>query len=357
MNSDEAAKTYRERWRPDYETLASRTVGLLHDLVNAVDIPVAQIEHRAKTVESFTEKMARKRYTDPFAQIKDLAGVRIVTYYSDDAQRVADIIRDEFTVSADDSIDKFEDLDVNAFGYRSLHVVCRVSRARAALPEWERFADLFVEIQVRSVLQHAWAAISHKLDYKSPSQAPISLRRQLFRLSALLELADEEFTTVRDTSNELVAEYSEALPAGNLAYDINVQSLNAFLAERVDLDQWSERARRAGALPAQINPGEYERTVEFLVDLFQAMRLKTLGDVEALLLEVEPLGDDVLRRVAEVSRRQRHELEDFSLDAVLLALFATQGHRIPSDFRYPALWVKEFRAILDELRAWRPPQS
>lgn len=312
---------------------------------------MAQIDHRAKTAESLAEKINRKHYADPFTEIKDLAGVRIVTYYNDDAQQVADILRGEFSVSADDSVDKFADLDVNAFGYRSLHVVCRMNTARSTLPEWERYADKFVEIQVRSVLQHAWAAISHKLDYKSPSQAPVALRRQLFRLSALLELADGEFATIRDRSSDFAEEYSQAVPAGDLGYDINVQSLGAFLEERVDLGDWEEAARRAGALPQRLNPGEHERTVEFLVDLLQAIGLQTLADVEGLLKEIEAHREEALTRAVAALREHGLQLEDFALDAILLVLFATQGQRISPTLEYQAIWRREFCAALDELRA------
>lgn len=54
-----------------------------------------------------------------------------------------------------------------------------------------------------TVLQHAWATISHKLDYKSEVDVPRELRRSLFRLSALLELADKEFVDLRRRTEEL----------------------------------------------------------------------------------------------------------------------------------------------------------
>jgi putative GTP pyrophosphokinase len=62
----------------------------------------------------------------------------------------------------------------------------------------KQYADIRAEIQVRTALQHAWSAVHHKLEYKSSTEAPPELRRRLFRLSALFELADEQFSELRD---------------------------------------------------------------------------------------------------------------------------------------------------------------
>jgi hypothetical protein len=86
------------------------------------------------------------------------------------------------------------------FGYRSLHYVCR---AEGGLPAEARF-----EIQVRTLLEHAWAEIEHDLGYKSPEAIPAAARRRLHRLAGLLELADQEFGAIR---RELDA-YAAALP-------------------------------------------------------------------------------------------------------------------------------------------------
>ncbi|MCK4392178.1 hypothetical protein KAX17_04670, partial [Candidatus Bipolaricaulota bacterium] len=181
MKSANQLEEYRERYYPVFRDFADRIHALIEELVKSEGIPVAQVEDRAKSPESLAGKLQRKPYRDPFSEIKDLAGVRVVTYYHDDVQHVADVIRREFDVDDEHSSNKLQELAVDEFGYRSFHLVCALQAPRDALPEWQQFAGLAVEIQVRSVLQHAWAAISHKLDYKVASQAPAELRRQLFR--------------------------------------------------------------------------------------------------------------------------------------------------------------------------------
>ena len=75
----------------------------------------------------------------------------------------------------------------------------------AHFTEWKKFSGIKFEIQIRTVLQHAWSAISHKLEYKTVNDVPKKMRRQLFRISALLEIGDQEFSSLRQISeNEIM---------------------------------------------------------------------------------------------------------------------------------------------------------
>ncbi|MNJ50543.1 GTP pyrophosphokinase YwaC [compost metagenome] len=66
-----------------------------------------------------------------------------------------------------------------------------------AHPDARGLDGLKAEIQIRTMLMHAWAAISHKLLYKKEDDAPTQVKRQLNRLSALIELADEQFDSIK----------------------------------------------------------------------------------------------------------------------------------------------------------------
>jgi hypothetical protein len=69
------------------------------------------------------------------------------------------------------------------------------------------FARFHAEIQVRSILQHSWASISHGLDYKTDEAVPEEVRRQLFRVAALLETGDELFDDFRARVEALKSTY------------------------------------------------------------------------------------------------------------------------------------------------------
>ncbi|TMR94372.1 GTP pyrophosphokinase [Nonomuraea basaltis] len=95
-------------------------------------------------------------------------------------------------------MDKRKALDPDRFGYLSLHYVASLDTRRAELAEYKRFANNGFEIQIRSILQHAWAEIEHDLGYKSRLGVPSTTRRRFSRLAGLLELADAEFVSIRD---------------------------------------------------------------------------------------------------------------------------------------------------------------
>lgn len=127
----------------------------------------------------------------------DIAGVRVITYYTEDVDRVSKIVESEFKIDYNNSIDKREALEPDRFGYCSVHYVVEMSPSRLKLREYQIFEGLKCEIQIRSVLQHAWAEIEHDLGYKSEIGIPKDIRRNFSRLAGLLEIADKEFQEIR----------------------------------------------------------------------------------------------------------------------------------------------------------------
>lgn len=193
-----------------YEVFADRLENLIMDLLKVNGVKVHFSESRAKTTESLLEKLSRpgKSYQDPFDQIPDLAGIRIVLYYQDDVERVGKTIESEFKIIEKTEENQFKKYSPDQFGYLSRHYIVQLNQRRASLAEWSDFKNLHAEIQVRTVLQHSWAAVSHVLQYKREGDVPILLRRKLHRLAGLFELADEQFIEIRDERTRLITESS-----------------------------------------------------------------------------------------------------------------------------------------------------
>src|SRR5258706_12139567 len=168
LNVDGFAHEY-ELKRPLYVEFTEKVKGLLQDILQLAKIRYQVVEHRTKEIPSFREKITRanKQYSSPLQEITDLAGLRIIVYYSEDVAIVCKLIEREFTIDKNSSVDKGSLLQPNEFGYRSVHYVVSLSNTRYSLPEWRSYKGLTAEIQVRTVLQHAWAAISHALQYKN----------------------------------------------------------------------------------------------------------------------------------------------------------------------------------------------
>ncbi|WP_158617122.1 GTP pyrophosphokinase [Corallococcus exercitus] len=180
-----------------YERFAKKTSSLIAEILEASPIGVHSIGFRVKSKESLREKVARpdKGYSR-LEDITDLVGIRIITHFAEDVDRVAELIDREFDVQPQ-SIDKRKLMAVNSFGYSSLHRVCRLSTSRLHFPEYSSFQGLTCEIQIRSILQHTWAEIQHDLGYKRQGGVPDPIQRRFFILAALLESADTEFSRIK----------------------------------------------------------------------------------------------------------------------------------------------------------------
>lgn len=209
-NSAQAKASNYDMQHGLYVDFVDKLRRLLSELMDADDVRFHVIEGRAKEPQSVTEKLARpgKHYGD-FTAMPDLAGLRAVTYTIDECASACSIVEREFDVDPRQSGDKVEDLGADRFGYLSVHKVVRLSASRLALPEWSRFSGMQAEIQIRSVLQHSWAVVSHRMQYKREGDVPLPFRRKLMRLAALLELADEQFAQLIQEERDLAS----ALPA------------------------------------------------------------------------------------------------------------------------------------------------
>ena len=164
-------------------------------------LKVHSVAWRLKGRESLARKLARpdRSYTDLW-MLTDLVGVRVITYFAEAVDRVGELVEAHLEVDFESSTDKRR-RETTDFGYRSLHYVCQ---AGGPLPERACF-----EVQVRTVLEHAWAEIEHDLGYKANEEIPLVVRRRLSRLAGLLELADQEFGAIRAD----LEHYERALPS------------------------------------------------------------------------------------------------------------------------------------------------
>lgn len=202
--------------------------GLVESVLSPRGIQTHSVSFRAKSPESLAEKITRpdKSYTR-IEEITDLAGVRITTYFAEDVDKVAEVLRAEFAIDPEASVDKRQYADPDRFGYRSLHYVVTLGQNRSALAEYTKFSSLKCEIQVRSILQHAWAEIEHDLGYKSAAGVPAELRRRFARIASLLELADDEFSSIRTALMQYEKAVPEKIRSAPQTVDLDLPSFKA----------------------------------------------------------------------------------------------------------------------------------
>lgn len=188
--------------KPKYEGLMNAVRFSLEQIISRKEISLFGIDGRVKTLHSFKNKMTRKPYKEPFNEIEDFCGLRLISYYTSDMNEIADIIKKEFHVLSES--DKQKEAGEDKFGYLSRHFIVNLKDEWLSAPLYECYRDHKIEIQLRTMLMHTWAAISHKLLYKNESDAPKELKRRLNRLSALIELADEQFNIIKDVKSDYV---------------------------------------------------------------------------------------------------------------------------------------------------------
>src|SRR6266568_4992514 len=172
MTRDDLLAAYDER-RALYAAFAATIRDLFAQLLEGAGVKVHGIYERTKERESFIKKISREGGTYvSLEEVTDIVGLRVITFFSDDVDKVASIVRKEFVVDSKNSVDKRVLLDPDRFGYLSLHFIVQLHPTRAALAEYRRYSSLRAEIQIRSVLQHAWAEIEHDLGYKAKIEVP-----------------------------------------------------------------------------------------------------------------------------------------------------------------------------------------
>ncbi|HHT9130542.1 MAG TPA: GTP pyrophosphokinase, partial [Candidatus Brocadiaceae bacterium] len=132
-------------------------------------IKIHSFTHRIKSFDSFLDKIRRKNITDPFKDIHDLVGLRVVCLFLPDLELIGNIIHREFDVFEEN--DKVDNSKVDIFGYMSLHYKAKL-KVNSSSQGLNTIQETPFEVQVRTIAQDAWAAISHYLDYKQESFLP-----------------------------------------------------------------------------------------------------------------------------------------------------------------------------------------
>jgi putative GTP pyrophosphokinase len=213
-----------------YRGLTKGVERILRDLIEKNNIDCLNVVSRTKSPESFVEKVGRKGYVSPDKETTDLAGIRLITYVESDVIKLRDLINSTFNVHPDKSVDKTDAMNVDQVGYRSIHFVCDLGEARVELPEFSNYKNMLFEIQVRTMLQHAWAEIHYSRDYKFSGVLPRYIRRRLYCLAGALELIDMNFAMLAREVDNYSNEVEEKVLRGDLDIEINSTSLLKYLS-------------------------------------------------------------------------------------------------------------------------------
>ncbi len=195
-----------ERREPTFAAFCTRTKTLIEACLQDAGIRYQSIQARVKT-----KKKLREKYLNPekgyrsLDDVTDLVGLRVITYYDDEVDRVAEVIEKEFQIDKKESVDK-RNIEPDRFGYRAVNFVCGHQEKRTKDVEYKRFAGVLCEIQITSILGHAWSEIEHEW-YDLRDAYPDEVKRRFSIIAALFELAGREFVDIRKSK----AQYERAV--------------------------------------------------------------------------------------------------------------------------------------------------
>lgn len=180
-----------------YEKLAETAKQVISNIVDDKGLTYHYIDARAKEVKDFTKKIQQGIYYEP-EQMQDLAGVRVICYVKSEVDKVCESIEQNFEIDRTRSLDKARILGSDKMGYQSIHYIAKFPKSRTDLTDYKKFENLYFEIQVRTILQHAWAEIEHDRIYKSSKKMSKNIKRQFNLVSSILESADNEFQRLHE---------------------------------------------------------------------------------------------------------------------------------------------------------------
>ena len=172
---------------------------------------------RIKAFSSYYKKLLRVKpheaaQSDKLVSLTDMIGIRIICTFLEDLSVVLDELRPLFAIKEIER--KGASQSFNEFGYESIHLLISIPQdcipERNSFPGMELPPDAVCEIQIRTILQDAWAEVEHELIYKSEfSPFDLPLRRKLASMNASLSLADIIFQEIRDYQKKLQGEMEE----------------------------------------------------------------------------------------------------------------------------------------------------
>ena len=249
----------------------------LEDCVRENNLYVNAIETRVKTEKSLKGKLELKgvKYKT-LEDITDIVGARVITFYTDEVDKIAAIIEKRFNVDWANSIDKRKVLDLDQFGYMSLHYICTIPKTLYEDPEYPDMNEWRFEIQMRTALQHVWATMHHDTGYKSGVEIPKEYLRNMNRIAGMLELADEQFSRIRKEITDYRRQVNALVANGNFdEVPLDGDTFRSYLK----LNPFKQLIERIAA----INQAEiYEDNQLHYLKLLLKMDMKTLGDVQRM---------------------------------------------------------------------------
>lgn len=214
-------KEFNNRNR-QFQELRDEAKYTLEKKLDSAKIKFHSIPARIKTLDSCLGKIEKHQFENPFEQMRDIVGLRVICLFLSDIPRIEELIKKSFVVIKSD--DKVDGGDNSSFGYMSVHHIVRFGSKHTG-ERYDNIKNIPFEIQVRTIAMDAWANISHYLDYKTEQDIPEELKRDFHALSGMFYVADKHFQLFFEQRQENQKQINQTFEKGN-EIDISSQLIN-----------------------------------------------------------------------------------------------------------------------------------
>jgi len=219
---------------PIFMEMEKIVIGLINKLLADNGLLVEAVISRVKTEKSLAGKLAIKgqKYSS-LTDITDILGTRIIAFYSDDVDKTASFIEKTFNIDWENSVDKRKMHRLDSFGYMSLHYICSIPESLYHSDKYPQINDIRFEVQMRSSLQNIWANMEHDTGYKSNIEIPDEYKRMYSRLAGILELADEEFSRIKNSLADYRRRIQTLVSSGRLEeVRLDIDTYKSYIATK-----------------------------------------------------------------------------------------------------------------------------
>ncbi len=313
-----------------YEEFAARIRNLIQDLVELEGVEFYAIEGWAETPAELLRVLSNLEEKD-LADV-DLVRVRVLLRFPEDVLKIEKVVKSEFEIDTSRSIPSSDLEDPFRFGYPAVVYVLALSSSRSNLREWAKYKTLSFRLELRTLLQEAWATIFPRVNQTVGSISEKKLTRELVLLSSLLEKADEGFLNLRKVLKD------EALlvppeQSGTNKTEESVEAERLFTDEELYkffrdddslLARWNSVALEAG-FPGFIPSAGYLReSFSHLCNIFRVSGIDTLSEVKKFIADMETEGKGLqqLRKIHDAFRENANwRVDPFSALFLLVLNF------------------------------------
>ena len=255
-----------------YRSLKHDITDIIENIITKNNIKISNFAIRIKTEDALRRKICLKHKYKDVNDITDIVACRIITLFESDIDVIYKLIKQNFDIVEYNDKRKKNYDDRIDFGYNSLHLLVKYNEARLNMIEYSDYRHIVFEIQIRTILQHSWAEVEHGLGYKSQYEIPKDIRRRLTRLSATLEILDEEFVNIRDD----IEEYNRGIDHIEkvLKTDLNYNSLMTYYHDspimseltQIICEQFNVSIKEEPYIISELNKGNKEVAFRDVVD-------------------------------------------------------------------------------------------